>query len=94
MAHRHLESTASKESECGGCGAAILVALVDGLSAKADAVPLADQAAELDALIHGRTTYYRTAGKFLITRDADQITARPHASPIHASHECAQTTLF
>lgn len=85
---RHLESTTITASECVDCGAPTYVCLVDGLTARIDRGALADPAAELTALIDGRDTFQLTLGRLLIARDADQITSRPDAAPIHRQHRC------
>lgn len=92
---KHFISTTAEPATCPRCDTAILVALDEGLDARADPAPL-DQAAEVDALLTGRRTYTRTPGGQLVERTADRISGGSLRGTVHAEHRCTPnpTILF
>lgn len=84
----HFASTTATEQTCPRCKARLLVALDEGLTARADAAPLTDPAAEIAALLDGRWTYTYTAFGHLVHRDATRIKANTIRGTIHAQHRC------
>lgn len=87
----HFASTAAKATECPRCRAALLTAHDEGLRATVDLEPLADRAAEIEALLDGRWTYTHTQWGHLVYRDASRIAAGTLRGTIHAQHKCVGT---
>lgn len=86
----HLASTTAKPQPCPRCHRATLVALDEGISARVDAAPLADQQTEIAALLENRWTYTLTNWGHLVHRDPTRIAANTIQGTIHAEHRCGK----
>ncbi|MER5703494.1 hypothetical protein ABT023_16335 [Micromonospora sp. NPDC002296] len=84
----HFISTPAALATCPRCRLPIITAHDEGIRVRVDLVPLPDQAAEIAALLQGRTTYTRLRNGHLVTRDAPRIAARTLTGPTHADHRC------
>lgn len=84
----HLATTPARETTCPRCGAAMLIGLAEGLTAKVDIDPLPDRLAEIAALLANKSTYTRLGNKELVHRDAGRITDPKLQGHIHAEHRC------
>jgi hypothetical protein len=89
---QHLITTPAKSTKCPGCGAALLVGLSDGLSARVDETPITP-ADEFGVLAKGLWTYIRIPSGYLIHRTAGHITSGRPRGAIHAQHQCHQPDL-
>jgi hypothetical protein len=89
---QHFISTVTTESRCPRCHTPLLTALDEGVTARVNAAPLPDRAAEIAALLDGRWTYILTANKHLVLRDANRIASGTLRGTIHAEHKCTGPT--
>jgi hypothetical protein len=89
MSTRHLVSTNTRETTCRRCGAAVLTALDEGLTATVDPKPIPPNN-EVAILLTGRRTYTKTNGGQLIHREAGRIRGGWLRGTIHAEHQCRQ----
>jgi hypothetical protein len=85
----HFVSTAATEKPCPRCRTAVLIALDEGVPARADAQPLADRQAEIAAILNGLWTYTLIGNRELVHRDASRIQDRTLRGTVHAEHKCA-----
>lgn len=81
----YLISTDVEPGTCRRCGAHLLVAHVEGLTARVDAHPI-NPTQEIAALLAGKWTYTHD-WKQLFYRDAPRIRSGD-PGPIHAEHRC------
>lgn len=88
MTGPHLITTTANPAICPRCHHLVLVGLAEGETARVDPVEL-DQAAEVIALLSGRTTYTFTPAAELVRRDASRITGGLNGV-ILAQHECTR----
>lgn len=89
---RHFASTTATDSHCQRCQGPILTALDEGITARVDARPLPNPAAEVAALLDNRRTFVLTANRLLIYRDASRIAGGKQRGSIHAEHRCSGPT--
>lgn len=85
-AFRHFETTLPTVDTCRRCGRPVLFGLAEGLTVRADPVPLT-AAAEDQALTAGRQTYTLTRTG-LVHRDESRRADPRLSSPVVADHLC------
>lgn len=87
-AYRHLETTAPLVHACRRCHTPVIYGLAEGVTARADLLPITS-AGEIAAVLAGRQTYtVRRSG--LIRRDAGRRADPTLASPVLAEHRCSR----
>lgn len=86
-AARHFETSEPVALTCRGCRQPVIYGLAEGVTARADLMPLTSLQ-EIAAVLAGRRTFtLRRSG--LIERDAGRRSDPTLASPVLAEHRCS-----